>query len=97
MKAKRLVALLMALVLVVGLFAMTASAVSEYITCRCTAEARFQGYTYSVDGQYKGICPRCQGTTYSAKKQAEYRCPSDHYTYVTQDGTYYRCPTHGIV
>ena len=71
MKAKRLVALLMALVLVVGLFAMTASAVSEYITCRCTAEARFQGYTYSVDGQYKGICPRCQGTTYSAKKQAK--------------------------
>lgn len=97
MRTKRLVALLMALVVVVGLLTMTASAVSQYKTCYCTAEAVFNGYTYSVNGQCRGVCPRCSATTYSATKQAEYVCPSNHRTYVTQSGTYYRCSTHGIV
>ena len=94
MTAKKLISLLVAVMLVVGIFAIPASAA---ITCWCGLNAPYQKTTYDIRGNYTGQCPQCQSTTYSARVHEVFKCRAGHLTQIYAGKNCYYCYTHGPV
>lgn len=95
MKAKRFAALLMAVMLIVGVFAIPAAAAIQCSVCQKTAN--YYRETYSVDGRYTGTCSNCGSTTRSALVYDEYKCSSSHLTGISTGKQCMFCPNHGAV
>lgn len=91
MKAKRLLALLLALVMVVGLFAMTASALS-YVNCSACERLGLSGTAKTYISGY--------GSWYNTNVRTVTGCSAmtgTHTHYDRQRDIYYSCYTHGYL